>query len=187
MTEKLLQLRKRIKAKKPDFVSQDTHKKIRIRKRWRKPRGWQSKIRLKKRGYRKMVMTGYGSPKLVYGVHSTGLKPIRISSESELKNIDAGTQGIILAKIGAKKKLDIIKKAKELGLKILNIDADAYIKSIEEKNAEKKEAKKKTEEEKKKQVEKKPKEKDKSKEELTEDEKKELEKKKAEKILTKKS
>ena len=54
MSEKL-ELRKKIKAKKPNFVSQDTHKRKRIRPRWRKPRGWHSKIRLHKIGYRKMV------------------------------------------------------------------------------------------------------------------------------------
>ena len=65
--ENLLQLRKRIKAKKPNFVRQDSHKQKEVKKKWRKPKGMQSKMRLKKKGYRKSVSIGYGSPKKVNG------------------------------------------------------------------------------------------------------------------------
>ena len=49
----LLEFRKKIKAKKPNFIRQDAHKKGEIKKKWRRPKGLQSKMRLHKRGYRK--------------------------------------------------------------------------------------------------------------------------------------
>ena len=39
----LLKLRKRIKKKKPRFVRQDSHKKPKLKKKWKKPKGLQSK------------------------------------------------------------------------------------------------------------------------------------------------
>ena len=189
MTKELLQLRKRIKSKKPTFVRQDTHKRKRIRKRWQRPRGWQSKIRLNKRGYRKTVRPGYGSPKKVAGLHSSGLKIIRINSEAELKGIDPETQGIIIASsVGTKKKISIIKKTKDAGITILHIKyPDSYLKKVEENIKKKKEEKTKKEDkkkqaEKKKAAEKKPK----LSEKLTEEEKKEEEKKEKDQLLTKK-
>ncbi len=191
--DKLLRLRKKIKSRKPEFVSQDSHKRKRIRKRWNKPRGWQSKIRLGKKGYRKMVTPGYGSPKKVYGLKK-GLKPIMISSEIELEKlkaqIDKKGQGIIIAgSIGSKKRISIIKKAKQEGINIININnPEKYLKKIDEikkKKKQDKEQKLKEKKEKKKAKEKKEKKESKL-EKLSEEEKQRLKKKEKDKILTKK-
>ncbi|MBW2996082.1 50S ribosomal protein L32e [Candidatus Woesearchaeota archaeon] len=185
-----IELRKAIKAKKPVFVSQDSHKRKRLSKKWQKPKGWQSKIRLNKRGYRKTVRPGYGSPKAAYSLDPSGLEAVRIHSISELSKINKETQGIIIASVvGTKNKISIINKAKEAGIKILNIkDPDAYLKKVEESIKKKKEEKAKRTE--KKQAEKKKakkkEEKDKLQEKLSEDEKKDEEKKEKEKVLTKK-
>ena len=189
MNKNLLELRKRIKSKKPYFVSQDINKRKRIRERWRKPRGWQSKMRLQRKGHRKCVKPGYGSPKDVYGLHSSGLEMLRINSEKELKDINPKTQGIIVAgAVGLKKRIELIKKAKEAGITILNIkNADLFLKNIEEERRKKKEEKAK-EGEKKEKAEKKKKA-SKKKEQApkkSEEERKEEEKKEKDKILTKK-
>lgn len=171
----LIELRKKVKSKMPRFTAQDIHKKKRIRKRWRRPRGLHSKMRLNKKGYRRGVAVGYGSPKAVKGLHKSGLGQNLVLSVKELDGLDQKTQGVIVSgKVGLKKKLDIIKKAKELGLTILNIkDADGYLKLVNEK-IEKKKAEKakttKTKEDKKKQLEAKAKEKE---EKEKKDEKKE--------------
>ena len=54
-----------MKKKKPKFIRQDAHKKGRLAKKWRKPKGLQSKMRLCKKGYRKRISKGYKSPKEV--------------------------------------------------------------------------------------------------------------------------
>lgn len=185
MTKELLQVRKRIKAKKPTFVKQDTHKKKRIRPRWGKPRGWQSKIRLHKRGHRRSVTPGYGSPTQVKGLHPSGLEPIEVNTQGDLKQLDPEKQGIVISRsVGMRKKIILAEKAKEAGLKILNLkDPDSLVKKFQERIAKKKEAQ--TKKDKKKQAEKKTKESKKS-EQLSEEEKKKQEKLEKDKLLTKK-
>ncbi|MBW2993007.1 50S ribosomal protein L32e [Candidatus Woesearchaeota archaeon] len=191
--KELLELRKRIKKKKPVFVKQDAHKKTRLKKKWRKPRGRHSKIRLNIRGYRKGVRKGYGSPRAVYGMHSSGLKEIRISNINGFEKINPKEHGAVIASsVGIKKRIELLKKAKELGIDVLNFrEIDKFLKDIEEKQKAKKEEKekrRKAKETKKKEKEKKAGEKKEEKlaEKLTEEEKKEKEKKEKEKILTKK-
>jgi len=152
-----------LKRKKPKFIRQDANKKKRLGKKWRKPKGIDSKLRLQKAGHRKLVRIGYGNAKAVRGTQKR-LLPIRISTLKELEGIDSKKQGtIISSSVGTKLKLKIMKKAKENGITVLNIkDVDAYIKGIEEKRREKKEEKEKVKadkEKKKKELEKKAEEK----------------------------
>ena len=137
----LLKLRKRAKAKKPNFIRQDAHKKAEISKKWRRPRGFQSKMRLHKRGYRKSPSQGYRSPAVVRGLDKSGLVPTIISSKKELENIDAKNQGAIIAKaVGLKKRVELVNYAKEKGITILNIkDFGKFLAKVEEKLKKKKE------------------------------------------------
>lgn len=139
---KSLELRKKLKSKKPKFLRQDAHKKSKLKNVWRAPKGRQSKMRLKKKGKRKQPSIGYSSPKEVRGLSPEGLKPIMITNINDLNKIKE-KEGIILSgKIGAKKKLEIIKKIQELKLTLLNINAEDYIKKIQEKLEKKKQTKK---------------------------------------------
>lgn len=191
--KELLELRKRIKKKKPVFVKQDVHKKTRLKKKWRRPRGRHSKIRLNIRGYRKGVRKGYGSPRAVYGFHPSGLKEIKVSNINDFEKINSKEHGAVISStVGIKKRIELLKKAKELGIVVLNFkDIDKFLKDTEEKRKVEKEAKekrKKAKESKKKEKEKKADEKKKEKlaEKLTEEEKKDKEKMEKDKILTKK-
>ena len=196
--ENPLELRKKIKSKMPKFVRSDAHKKKKLAPKWRKPKGRQNKMRLKKKGYHKTVKIGYGSPAKIKHILKSGLKGILISSLKDIENINPKTEGIIISKkVGLKKKIEIIKKAKELSLKIINIkDPDLFIKENEEKLKTKKASKEKItkeKEEKKKEAEEKAKKKEAEEEKTGGDElakkvEEEEEKKKEEekKILTKK-
>jgi len=89
--------------------------------RWRKPKGRHNKIRKKRFSYPVSVRIGYKSNRKKSGLVN-GLKPLLIYN---LKDLDkAGKNSIIIiGKIGAKEKLEIIKKADEKSLKILNISS----------------------------------------------------------------
>ncbi len=193
-----LKFRKEMKKKKPKFIRQDAHKKRKLAKVWRRPRGLHSKVRLAKKGYRRKVSKGFKAPKEVRFLHPSGLDLTVVNNLKDLNNIDPKKEGILIASaIGVKKKLAIIKRALELKIAILNIKSPKdYIKSIEEKRKKKKEVrekKKKEKEEKKKIIEKKAKEKKakEEKEELTdkvsEEEKKKQEKLEKDKLLTKRT
>jgi large subunit ribosomal protein L32e len=141
-----LDARKLLKSKKPTFLRQDGHKKIRLGNKWRKPKGLQNKMRLNKRGYRKSVSVGYKSPRLVKGFDKSGLEIINITKIDLLESVDPKTQGIVISgNIGQKKKIEIVKIAIKKSITILNIkDPEKYITDINEKLSKKKEQKDKS-------------------------------------------
>jgi len=134
MSKKLLDIRKKLKKKRPSFHREDSHKVIKVKPKWRKPTGRHSKVRHQLRGYVKRVEPGYRSPVLIRGTHKSGLFPVMINNVSDLNKVDKEKQGIIIAAgVGKRKKVMILKKAKELGLVRFNIrDDDAFIKSVED-------------------------------------------------------
>mgnify|MGYP001597110668 FL=1 len=95
--KELLVLRKRIKSKKPDFIRQDIHKKKRLDRKWRRPKGLHSKIKMRFRGRAKRVSAGYRSPKKVRGLHKSGLQQCVVRSLRDLKDLDAKKNGLIIA------------------------------------------------------------------------------------------
>ena len=193
MNESLLEIRNALKARKPNFIRQDYQRRKRIgnKLKWRKPKGVHSKIRHHFKGWRKSPSPGYKSPPDVKGFHSSGLKMINLFSINDLANIKKDTEGVIISKnIGRKNRLQILKKSKELGIQVLNLNTDEHIKKIEEfiSSKKKKPAEAKKELKPQKEAKSKPKEDTKTKEddELTDKEKKESEKKEKDKLLTKK-
>ena len=186
--KELLDLRKKSKKKKPDFVRQDFHKK-RLGKKWKKPRGLQSKVRLRLKGKPRRISTGFGAPKKVRCLDKSGLNPVLINSFNDINKIKKEKEGAVIGKsVGLKKRYGIVKKLKELQIAVLNIkDVEKYLKKVEDGLNARKEKKKKLKEKKEKKKEEKPKKEEKLAEKLTEEEKKGKDKKEKDKILTKKS
>ena len=163
----LIELKKKQKKKKPNFIRQESLRK-RLKNKWRRPKGIHSKIRLREAGKRARVSIGYGTPKNLRGLHKEGLKYIRISNLKDVDNLKEN-QIIVLAKIGGKKKQQILKEIIKRKLKISNLDPKKFLEKYENKRKEKKQKraerakkksekdkKKKKDEEKKKETEKKP-------------------------------
>ena len=190
--EQLLQVRKLAKQKRPEFIRQDIPKRMKLKLKWRKPKGAHSKIRHNMRGRRKMPTVGYRGPTEVRGMHDSGLHIINVSNIGQLKNLDAKKDGIIVSSaVGKKKRLVIFQKAKEMQLQVLNLNIDEQISKIndfvsakkkQKEDSKKKEEKKKAEEKKKEKVEEK-----KDVPQLTDEQKKEAEKKEMDKVLTQKA
>lgn len=150
---RLLQVRKAIKSRKPEFIQQDYHKKRRLSRKWKRPTGIQSKMRHQFKGYARRVKQGWRSPAVVRGFHSSGLIPVMIYNIKELDNVQKG-QGIIIgSNLGTRKKLLIIEQAEKLNIQILNIKPADFKKRLEEKKVAKEDAKKSKEEQKKKTLE----------------------------------
>ena len=83
----ILEIKKRKKANKPKFLRQDTHKKKRLDKIWRKPRGCDSKKRLRMQN-RVIVAPGYGTPDSMRGLTVTGLEILaKIIHPTNFKNL----------------------------------------------------------------------------------------------------
>lgn len=189
--KELLELRRKMKARKPNFVREDSHKKKKLRRSgWKKPKGLHSKLRHKFKGHITPVNEGFRSPKAVRGLHRTGLKQIVVRNVMELKKLNPKTDGIIIGNVGIRKKIEIIKEAQILKLTILNVkDTNKFLEEVKKKQEEKKKEKEAKEKEKKKEEKKEEKKevKEEKKEEVPEEDKKKEEKKEKDKILTKRT
>jgi large subunit ribosomal protein L32e len=185
--KELLEVRRKLKKKKPEFLRQDAHKVKKLEKKWRQPKGRHSKMRYKLRSYRKQPSIGYSSPKAVRGLDSKGRIEFRVENINDLEKIKNNEVIVIGSTVGAKKKVAILKKIQEKKLIVKNVkNIEEFIKQIEERLKKKKEEttkkekeKKKSKEEALKKAEEKKKEEGKKTEEEKEKEKEEKDKKEA--------
>ncbi len=118
--------RKRIK-----FIRQDTNRAKKFKVKWRKPKGLHSKLRLNRKGHQRTPSQGYRSPRSTRGGDKFTL----------IRSIDDIREGklMISGKVGLRKKIEIVKYAKEKGLMILNMaNPDKFLKDVEEKLNKKK-------------------------------------------------
>lgn len=143
MEKRSLEIRRILKRRKPSFLRQDGHKKKRLHGRWRRPKGIQNKVRLLKRGYRRLVTNGFKSPGDVRGFHGKGVPAVHIFSTKELEKVPKEKAIIIASSVSDKKRLEIVKTAKEKSLQVLNLDADRFIAKAEEDMKKRKEKKRK--------------------------------------------
>ncbi|MBT3416461.1 hypothetical protein HN425_00105 [Candidatus Woesearchaeota archaeon] len=130
----LLEIRKKLKAKKPTFLRTDSNRK-KYKNKWRKPRGLQNKRRLKYKGHQKNPSQGYRSPVEVRGLHNSGLELINISNIKELDNIKKETQIVeVAARTGIKNKVIILEACKAKGITVSNIkDIEKFITKVNDK------------------------------------------------------
>ena len=140
MEDALLKHRSITKEKKPDFIRQDAALK-RLRKKWKRPRGLDSKRRLRKDGHQRRPSRGYSSPNKVKGLTKEGLQEKIITTSYDLDNLKSNEIAVISRRLGAKKKLIILKKAIDKKIMVSNINPEEFIKKQEEKIAEKKKKK----------------------------------------------
>jgi len=118
---KLLKLRTKIKRKKPEFNRQEGYRFVRLKDKWRKPRGRHSKLREKRSVRGRMPDPGWGSPKAVRGLTKDGFRPVRVATKSDLAKLDKQKDAaVIAAGVGRKKRMEIIVEAEGIGVKVLN-------------------------------------------------------------------
>lgn len=94
------------------FMRQDYFKLRRLKRVWRKPKGRQSKLRVKKSGSGLVVKIGYKK-------HGSVQRTV-VSSVGELQRA-AATEVLIAAGVGSKKAAAMAAAAQERGVRILNM------------------------------------------------------------------
>ena len=154
-----------------------------------------------------MPSPGYGAPSQVRGLHPTGLRERLVFKISDLNDLNPKNEGAVISRrIGARKKLDILRKAQEMNLKIISVkDPSNLEKKIVTQLEERKKQRSKRIEQKEKKLEDKKKAQEKSKSEekesmkpddqktgveekiVQEEEKQKIEKEIAHKVITKKT
>jgi len=138
------------------FVRHAIHRKKKLAPVWRRPRGLQSKLRLNHRGHQSQISTGYGSPKESRG-KINGKTPILIKTKADLADVKAGCVAVLSAKMGDRKRVEILNICKEKKLEVLNVkNVEEYLKKVSDaisKNKEKSASEKKSRAEKQKELE----------------------------------
>lgn len=110
-----------MKSDKPDFKRQESWRYKRVRENWRRPRGVTSKMRKEEKGWPAKVKAGYGSDSSVRGLHPRGLIDRLVWREAELEGLDPKRHIVrVSARVGERKRLGIIAKAKEHNFHIAN-------------------------------------------------------------------
>ncbi|MEM1586263.1 MAG: 50S ribosomal protein L32e [Candidatus Bathyarchaeia archaeon] len=119
--KKAIELRRKIKEKKPDFIRQESWRYDRVDDSWRRPRGIDSKMRREVKGWPARVKIGYRGPRKARGLHPSAYREVIVYNVDDLSRVDPKTEAIRVAHtVGAKKRTEILNRAKELGIHVLN-------------------------------------------------------------------
>ena len=120
-TKRDLRNRKRVKSKKPSFMRQESWRYKRVEESWRRPRGIDSKMRKKVKGWPRSVGVGYRGPRKTRGLHNSGFAETLVFNVDDVEKVDTKTQVIRIAHtVGARKRVEISARAEERGIHILN-------------------------------------------------------------------
>lgn len=141
--ERALRKRERVKDKKPSFRRQESWRYKRIKESWRRPRGIDSKMRKKVKGWPRSVEVGYRGPKKTRGLHPSGYAEALVYNVDDVEKVSPKTQAIRIAgAVGARKRVAISARAEERGIHILNPrEMKELEEEVEEEEKEKKEEK----------------------------------------------
>jgi large subunit ribosomal protein L32e len=121
INEELLAARKKVAQTRPRFVRQESWRYDRLAENWRKPKGKDNKMRKQKSGMPALVKVGYRTPKAARGLHPSGYRDNLIHNSTELARLDPKIDAARIAHtVGKRKRIEIISKALELGIKVLN-------------------------------------------------------------------
>jgi large subunit ribosomal protein L32e len=119
--KKMVEIREKVKSKKPDFVRQESWRYKRVDESWRKPRGIDSKMRKEVKGWPAKVKVGYRGPRAARGLHPSAYKEVLVYNVDDLSGINPKIEAIRIAHtVGARKRAEILNRARELGIRILN-------------------------------------------------------------------
>ncbi len=121
INKELLQLRKKIADKRPEFVRQESWRYDRLAPNWRRPKGKDNKMRKQVSGVPPLAKVGYKGPRKSRGLHPSGYNDILVFNIKDLTKIDPKVDAVRIAHtVGNKKRIEIVSEATKLKMKILN-------------------------------------------------------------------
>jgi len=120
--ENLIELRKKMKKKRPDFKRVESWRYKRVKDSWRKARGIDSQTRKKTKSGVKSPNVGYRTPKEIRGLHPSGYEEVRVITKNDLEGLDPKKHALkISGRLGTRKRIPLIDYAQKRGFKILNL------------------------------------------------------------------
>jgi large subunit ribosomal protein L32e len=135
-------MRRIAKSKKPDFVRYESWRYVRLGTAWRKQIGIDNKNRLKLKGWEVSPKIGFRGPREARNLHPSGYKEAIVHNLKELEGLDPKSYAIKVShQVGTRKRMLILGKAEELGLRVLNPIAEVTLPPSETAITEKEEKK----------------------------------------------
>jgi len=134
-----------VKKKKPHFQRTKFRAYVKLgsgqksKQRYKKATGRHNKTRQQWKSRPKRVEVGYKNKVDTRGLIE-GKMPVEITTMEDLKNIQEN-QIAVIAKIGIKKKLEIVKEAEKMKIEFLNLNIKKFLRDIERKTKHKKKIK----------------------------------------------
>jgi len=120
--KKELEKRKEIKKRTPNFHREEWFRYKRLSKKWRRPDGITSKMRINKKYRPSRVRVGFRGPKKTRGLHSSGFEEVMVYNPKDLEKINPATQAARIGSgVGTKKRMEIEKTAEKQDIRILNL------------------------------------------------------------------
>lgn len=121
INKELLEKRRNISEHRPKFVRQESWRYDRLAENWRKPKGKDNKMRLQVSGVPSIVKIGYRGPKISRGLHPSGYVDRLVCNVNEIEKLNPKNEAARISRtVGKLKKKQIVSKAFELGIKVLN-------------------------------------------------------------------
>jgi len=119
--DEALAVRRRVKGRKPDFKRHESWRYKRVKKSWRRPRGLDNKMRKRVKGWPQSVAVGYRGPKVARGLHPSGYVEVLVRNVDEVVGVDPERQAVRIGHtVGGRKRVEILARADELGVRVLN-------------------------------------------------------------------
>lgn len=119
--KRLLRIKNEQSRRRVEFKRQEWFRYKKFNESWRKPRGKHSKMREQLARRPPIVDAGFGNPKAVRGLHPSGFREVRVWNTDDLVKINPDREAARIAhSVGAKKREDIVARADELGIRVLN-------------------------------------------------------------------
>lgn len=113
----------KVKKTRREFNRFQSDKFKRVKPSWRKPRGIDNRVRKRYKGAMEMPSIGYKGDKLVRHLLPNGFHKVIINNVNDLEALISLNRvycGEIARTVGAKKRVDIVKRAEELGIVLTN-------------------------------------------------------------------
>lgn len=122
---RVYKLKLKHKSKLPEFKRYDWDKYYRLERqdKWRRTSGQDNKTRLKMKGFPKPAGVGFRMPKIVRGLHPSGLKEVLVNNLKELEALRGLEDKVIVrisGKVGLRLRQELLKRSKEMGLRVCN-------------------------------------------------------------------
>ncbi|CAJ0938323.1 unnamed protein product, partial [Mesorhabditis belari] len=117
---------KLVKKRARRFTRHESDRYLRIRPNWRRPHGIDNRMRRRFKGTREMPNIGYGNNKQIKHVLPSGYQKVLVHNPKELEMLLMQNQKYaaeIAHAVGAKKRKDIVERAKQLNIKLTNGNA----------------------------------------------------------------